>query len=84
MDKAWVELQELFGESLMTEAAAINPDTVDAREVSEAANGLLRLMGQPERQKELVIGMERSTAAALCRWVYDPTFWRAVGSIKAH
>lgn len=78
------ELHNLFGPTLMSEAAAINPDTVDALAVSKAASALLHLTGQPERQIELVKGMERSTAAALCRWVYDPTFWRAVGRIKAH
>lgn len=78
------ELVELFGSSILSDAAAIHPASVNAQAVSEAAGALLRLKGQPDRQRELVPGMERSTAAALCRWVYDPAFWRAVGGIETH
>ena len=75
---------DLFGPTILKDAAAINPELVNAQAVSEAAGALLRLKGQPDRQRDLVQGMDRSTVAALCRWVYDPAFWRAVGRIEAH
>ena len=78
------ELVELFGSSILKDAVAIHPESVNAQAVSEAAGALLRLKGQPDRQRELVLGMDRSAAVALCRWVYDPAFWRAVGDIEIH
>jgi hypothetical protein len=84
MDDAIGQMQDLFGPTLMAEAEAIHPDSVDAQAVSDAASDLLMLMGEQDQQKELIQDMDRPTAAALCRWIYDPTFWRAVGRIKAH
>lgn len=84
MNEVACEVQDLFGPTLMAEAETIQPDSVDAQAVSDAASDLLMLMGEPDQQKELIQDMDRSTAAALCRWIYDPTFWRAVGRIKAH
>lgn len=83
-DQTPTGMLDLFGPAILKDAAAIHPESVNARAVSEAAGALLRLKGQPDRQRELVLGMARSTAAALCRWVYDPAFWRAVGGIETH
>jgi hypothetical protein len=45
---------------------------------------LLRLKGQPTEQVALVNTMTPSTAAALCRWLADPSFWGLVGNITRH
>jgi hypothetical protein len=45
---------------------------------------LLRLKGQPTEQVALVNTMQPSTAAALCRWLADPSFWGLVSNVTHH
>lgn len=78
------ELQTLFNRSVIRQSKRLNPDRVDALAVQEAAGALLRLKGQPTMQVELVRAMRPDTAAALCRWLSDPSFWSAVAGITRH
>jgi hypothetical protein len=78
------ELSALFGTSTLHQAERIEPDQVDALAVKEAAGALLRLKGQPEEQAALVRTMAPETAAALCRWMADPSFWGLVAGITKH
>ena len=78
------ELQNLFPPSIIRQATRLEPDKVDALAVQEAAGALLRLKGQPAEQVALVNTMQPSTAAALCRWLTDPSFWCLVAGITTH
>jgi hypothetical protein len=78
------ELRTLFDKHTIMQAKQIPPDVVDALAVNQAAGALLRLKGQPVKQVELVRAMQPEIAAALCRWLTDPTFWCMVGNIKQH
>ena len=75
------ELKSLFPSSVIRQAKRLEPELVDALAVQEAAGALLRLKGQPTEQVALVNTMQPSTAAALCRWLADPSFWGLVGNI---
>jgi len=59
-------------------------ERVDALAVNVAAEALLHLKGRPEEQVRLVQALQPSTAAALCRWLADPSFWGMVGGISKH
>jgi hypothetical protein len=78
------ELKRLFPPDTIRQAKRLEPGLVDALAVQEAAGALLRLKGQPAEQVELVNTMQPSTAAALCRWLADPSFWGLVGNITRH
>ena len=78
------ELKSLFPSSVIRQAKRLEPELVDALAVQEAAGALLRLKGQPTEQVALVNTMQPSTAAALCRWLADPSFWGLVGNVTQH
>ena len=78
------ELKRLFTKATIRKSKKLEPDSVDALAVKEAAGALLRLTGKPSEQAELVNTMQPSTAAALCRWLTDPAFWCLVGGINRH
>lgn len=78
------ELKRLFPPDTIRQAKRLEPGLVDALAVQEAAGALLRLKGQPTEQVALVSTMQPSTAAALCRWLADPSFWGLVGNITRH
>lgn len=78
------ELKTLFPPNIIRQANRLEPDRVDALAVNAAAGALLRLKGQPTEQVALVNTMQPSTAAALCRWLIDPSFWCLVAGITQH
>lgn len=78
------ELKRLFSPSVIRQSKRLKPDRVDALAVSEAAGALLRLKGKPTEQVALVNTMQPSTAAALCRWLADPSFWGLVSNVTHH
>ena len=78
------ELKRLFPPDTIRQSKRLEPDRVEALAVQEAAGALLRLKGQPTEQVALVKTMQPSTAAALCRWLADPSFWGLVGNITRH
>ena len=78
------ELKRLFPPGTIRQSKRLEPERVDALAVQEAAGALLRLKGQPTEQVALVNTMQPSTAAALCRWLADPSFWGLVGNITGH
>ena len=78
------ELKRLFPPDNIRQSKRLEPERVDALAVQEAAGALLRLKGQPTEQVALVNTMQPSTAAALCRWLADPSFWGLVGNITRH
>ena len=78
------ELKRLFPPDTIRQSKRLEPERVDALAVQEAAGALLRLKGQPTEQVALVNTMQPSTAAALCRWLSDPSFWGLVGNITRH
>jgi hypothetical protein len=75
------ELKTLFDTKTIRQAKKLEPESVDALAVKEAAGAFLRLKGQPGEQVALINTMKPSTAAALCRWIADPSFWGVVGGI---
>jgi hypothetical protein len=78
------ELGSFFSAKAIRQSKRLIPERVDALAVKEAAGALLRLKGQPSEQIDLVNRMHPSTAAALCRWLGDPSFWGLVGGITQH
>ena len=78
------ELKRLFPPDTIRQSKRLEPDRVDALAVQEAAGALLRLKGQPTEQVALVNTMQPSTAAALCRWLADPSFWGLVSNVTTH
>jgi len=78
------ELKTLFDDKTRKRATKIKPDEVDALAVHDAAGALLRLKGLPDQQMIFIRAMSPSTAAALCRWLSDPTFWSLASGITRH
>ena len=78
------ELKRLFPPNIIRHSKRLKPERVDALAVNAAAGALLRLKGQPAEQVALVSTMQPSTAAALCRWLADPSFWGLVGNVTQH
>ena len=78
------ELKNLFPPNIIRQSKRLKPERVDALAVQAAAGDLMRLKGQPSKQVELVQAMQPATAAALCRWLADPSFWSAVAGITQH
>ena len=78
------ELKNLFPPNIIRQSTRLEPDKVDALAVNAAAGALLRLKGQPTEQVALVNTMQPSTAAALCRWLIDPSFWGLVSNVTTH
>lgn len=78
------EIKDLFPPSIISQANKLAPEKVDALAVKSAAGALLRLKGNPDQQVALVNTMKPSTAAALCRWLVDPSFWGLVAGITRH
>ena len=78
------ELKRLFPPDTIRQSKRLEPERVDALAVQEAAGALLRLKGQPTEQVALVSTMQPSTAAALCRWLADPSFWGLVSNVTHH
>ncbi len=78
------ELKRLFPPDTIRQAKRLEPEQVDALAVQKAAGALLHLKGQPAEQVALVNTMQPSTAAALCRWLADPSFWGLVSNVTRH
>ena len=78
------ELKNLFPPNIIRQATRLKPERVDALAVNKAAGALLRLKGKPSEQVALVNTMQPSTAAALCRWLIDPSFWGLVSNVTTH
>jgi len=78
------EIPNLFPHHIIRQATRLEPAKVDALAVNAAAGALLRLKGQPTEQVALVNTMQPSTAAALCRWLIDPSFWGLVSNVTTH
>ena len=78
------ELKHLFPPDTIRQSKRLEPERVDALAVQEAAGALLRLKGKPSEQAALVNTMTPSTAAALCRWLADPSFWGLVSNVTQH
>ena len=78
------ELKNLFPKHIIRQATRLEPEKVDALAVNKAAGALLRLKGQPTEQVALVNTLQPSTAAALCRWLADPSFWGLVSNVTQH
>lgn len=78
------ELERLFPPDTIRQSKRLEPELIDALAVQEAAGALLCLKGQPTEQIELVNAMKPSTAAALYRWLADPSFWVKVGNFTQH
>ena len=78
------QIKELFGQQTVSQAGQVDPSQVDAPSVGKAVGALLLLKGQPEAQVAYVKSMPDEEAAALCRWLSDPTFWLKVGKVKQH
>ena len=78
------ELKNLFPPNVIRQSKRLKPDRVDALAVNKAAGALLRLKGRPTEQTALVHTMQPSTAAALCRWLVDPSFWSLVSNVTQH
>ena len=78
------ELKRLFPPDTIRQSKRLEPGLVDALAVQEAAGALLRLKGQPTEQVALVNTMQPSTAAVLCRWLADPSFWGLVSNVTTH
>lgn len=78
------ELKRLFPTDIIRQSKRLEPGRVDALAVQAAAGALLRLKGQPAEQIALVSTMTPSTAAALCRWLADPSFWGLVSNVTRH
>ena len=78
------ELKNLFPSNVIRQSKRLKPERVDALAVNKAAGALLRLKGKPSEQVALVNTMQPSIAAALCRWLSDPSFWSLVGGISRH
>ena len=78
------EIPNLFPPNIIRQANRLEPEKVDALAVNAAAGALLRLKGQPTEQVALVNTMQPSTAAALCRWLADPSFWGLVSNVTTH
>ena len=78
------ELLSLFDQETVQASQWLDPSLVDAAAVGKASRDLLALKGDPGRQVEMVMSLAPQTAQALCRWINDPGFWRAVGGINRH
>ena len=78
------ELKDLFHPNIIKQSTRLEPEKVDALAVNEAAGALLRLKGKPSEQVALVNTLQPSTAAALCRWLIDPSFWGLVSNVTTH
>jgi len=78
------ELKNLFPPNIIRQSKRLEPAKVDALAVNAAAGALLRLKGKPTEQVALVNTMQPSTAAALCRWLIDPSFWGLVSNVTTH
>lgn len=78
------ELKNLFPPNVIRQSRRLKPDRVDALAVSKAAGALLRLKGRPTEQAALINTMQPNTAAALCRWLIDPSFWGLVINVTTH
>ena len=78
------ELKNLFPPNIIRQSKWLKPERVDALAVNKAAGALLRLKGKPSEQVALVNTMQPSTAAALCRWLIDPSFWGLVSNVIQH
>ena len=78
------ELKNLFPPNIIRQSKRLKPERVDALAVNKAAGALLRLKGKPSEQVALVNTLQPSTAAALCRWLTDPSFWCLVSNVTTH
>jgi hypothetical protein len=78
------ELKNLFPPNIIRQSKRLKPERVDALAVNKAAGALLRLKGKPSEQVALVNTLQPSTAAALCRWLIDPSFWGLVSNVTQH
>jgi len=72
------ELIALFGRNRVEMAEALDVVDLDltapVMDAVQAADALLKVSGQPHRQRELVDGLDDTTAFVLCMWLLDTGF----------
>ena len=70
-----MELAFLFGRSVLAYSKQMSLEDVanEAELVAEAARQLRQQQGQPEQQRRIVQAMAEDAAAALCRWIREPS-----------
>ena len=78
------ELEALFGKHTVDKAGEVDPSKIDAPSVQAAVGALSRLRGQPEAQILFVRAMAEDLAVAVCRWLADKDFWKAVVGVQIH
>lgn len=69
------ELASLFGRSILVHSKRMSLEDVanEAEMVAEATRQLRQQEGQPEQQRRIVQAMAADAAAALCRWIREPS-----------
>jgi len=72
------DLKHLFGEPVTSlakivglESLAITPELMET--VHDAADALLTMRGQPERQRAYLVGLPFTVRLVLCMWLTDTT-----------
>lgn len=75
------DLIRAFGMATFRAAMTVPPHQVDARAVHRAAADILAHKGNPAEQHRVIRGLHPHVAAALCRWMADPSFWPAVAQV---
>lgn len=70
------DLKHLFGEPVTSlakivglEALEITPELMES--VHDAADALLKMRGQPERQRAYLVGLPFTARLVLCMWLTD-------------
>jgi len=71
------DLRQLFGEPVTSlakivglEALEITPELMES--VHDAADALLKMRGQSERQRSYLVDLPFTTRLVLCMWLSDP------------
>lgn len=76
MSRMQPELVSLFDRETTQAAKQLPVDALEqqAEHVAEYANRFYQSAGKPEQQQNIVQGMAKSTAIALCKWLSEPTY----------